>query len=446
VNESLDHILERAAIGIAQLDLNGRFRQVNARYSDLLGRSREELLSLSVQDVTHPDDLAPTLDMLIRTVEDGASAVFEQRCVRGDGSAIRLRNMASAGRSAPDASPHVVMLAQEISLGERSREARGQTQAEMKLLLDSAADGFCCVDRDGLATLCNVAFLRILGFKSDGDVLGRDLHELIFRSRPLEDSPVHKVIRSGNHAHVADGVLSRADGSSIPAEYWVRPIVRSGEIQGAVCTFLDLTERKKMEARQELLNRELSHRVKNTLAMVQAIVSQTLRGATTPRDAAQAIQRRLSALSDAHAILIRSPSGRALLADVVEGAVAVHRSEERRIKASGPRLDLGAKAALSITLALHELCTNAAKYGALSNDRGSVLIEWSITGGASDSLFTLLWSERDGPPVAKPQGKGFGSRLIGDAIARDLRGRSELSFEPQGVRWKLEAPLASLKQ
>jgi PAS domain S-box-containing protein len=284
----------------------------------------------------------------------------------------------------------------------------------------------------------------MLGFKSDGEVLGHDLHDLIFRSRPREDSPVHKVIRSGNHAHVADGVLSRTDGSSFPAEYWVRPIVRGGEIQGAVCTFLDLTERKKMEARQELLNRELSHRVKNTLAMVQAIVSQTLRGASTPRDAAQAIQRRLSALSDAHAILIRSPSGRALLADVVEGAVAVHRSEERRIEASGPRLDLGAKAALSITLALHELCTNAAKYGALSNDRGSVLIEWSITGGASDSLFTLLWSEREGPPVVKPQGKGFGSRLIGDAIARDLRGRAELSFEPQGVRWKLEAPLACL--
>jgi PAS domain S-box-containing protein len=452
VNESLDDILERAAIGLAQLDAQGRYQQVSAAYCHLLGRGHDELLTLCVQDVTHPDDLAMTLDALTRAAEGDSSSVFEQRCVRGDGSTIRLRNMAVAGRGPAEALSRLVLVAHGIAADERSLDAINPGRADLKLLLDSAADGFCCLDRAGAATLCNAAFLRMFGFKSEADILGRDLYDLILRTHPdgspaaREDSPFHKVIRSGNHAHISDGVVFRRDGTHFPAEYWVRPIVHDGEIQGAVCTFLDLTERKKLEARQELLSHELSHRVKNTLAMVQAIVSQTLRSVATPREAAQAIQRRLAALTDAHAILIRSPSGRALLADVVEGAVAVHRPDARRMLASGPRLDLSTKAALAITLALHELCTNAAKYGALSNDRGRVIIEWSITGGASDPVFTLLWSERDGPPVAVPEMKGFGSRLIGEAIGRDLRGRTELRFEPEGVRWKLEAPLASLTQ
>jgi two-component sensor histidine kinase len=131
--------------------------------------------------------------------------------------------------------------------------------------------------------------------------------------------------------------------------------------------------------------------------------------------------------------------------DVIEGAIAVHRPSEDRIRVAGPRLDLGTKAALALTLALHELCTNAQKYGALSNDAGTVSINWSISGGATDAQFRLVWKEEGGPSVTPPSIKGFGSRLIAGPIGADFGGQAQLTFDPAGVVWTLQGPLNPLK-
>jgi two-component sensor histidine kinase len=132
--------------------------------------------------------------------------------------------------------------------------------------------------------------------------------------------------------------------------------------------------------------------------------------------------------------------------DVIEGAISVHRASSARIHLNGPRMDVGAKAALGLTMALHELCTNAAKYGALSNDSGTVSIDWSVAGGAADARFRLTWTERGGPPVKPPSQKGFGSRLVGDSVAADVKGEATLTFEPSGVVWSLQAPLTAVKE
>jgi two-component sensor histidine kinase len=160
----------------------------------------------------------------------------------------------------------------------------------------------------------------------------------------------------------------------------------------------------------------------------------------------QAVNSRLIALGNAHSVLTRSRWGNAALVDVIEGAIATHRSAPPRIHVSGPRVELGAKSALAITLALHELCTNAAKYGALSNDSGSASIEWSVAGGAADARFRLSWQERGGPPVAEPTRKGFGSRVISEPFGADFDGAARLAFDPRGVVWTLEAPLTELKK
>ena len=194
------------------------------------------------------------------------------------------------------------------------------------------------------------------------------------------------------------------------------------------------------------MNREMAHRMKNTLAMVQAIVGQTLRRTGNTKDAIQSINQRLAALGHAHTALTRTRWGNASIIEVIEGATAAHCAGVGRISMNGPKMDLGAKAVLAITLALHELCTNAAKYGALSNDTGTVTIDWSVTGGAADSRFRLNWIERGGPPVSQPEKKGFGSRLIADSIGADLRGEAKLAFDPQGVTWVLDAPLTAVTQ
>jgi PAS domain S-box-containing protein len=448
----LDELFERAGVGIAQMDTSGRYVWVNDRYCEIVGRARDELLAGQLQDFTYPDDLPTSLDAFIRVIETGQPLVIDQRHVRRDGSSVWLSNSVSVGRDSHGKVQYVLAIAQEVTARKEVERKLNQRETELRMVLDSAADGLYCVDRDGKLTLCNAAFLRMLGFRREEEAIGRDLHEVIHYSRPdgsrypREETPIYNAARHGVHAHVTDEVFFRVDGTSFPVEYWVRPIVRETEVQGAVCTFINATDRKQAEARHELINHELAHRVKNTLAIVQVLVRQTLRNASKPQDALAVISNRLNALSQAHNVLTHTRTGNASVMDVVEGAVSVHRSADDRIRLSGPPIDLGTKASLALTLALHELCTNAQKYGALSNETGHVSIEWSVTGGARDARFQLTWKESGGPPVKEPTGKGFGSRLIVDTIGADFGGRVKLSFDPDGVVWTLDAPLTPLKR
>ena len=452
-HQRLHEMFERAGVGIAQTDVDGHYLLVNGRYCDLVGRRREELLAGRIQDFVHAEDLPASLDAFIRAIETGQPAVIEQRQLRGDGSALWVSNHVSVGRRNGDAGPsYLLVLAHDISVRKEAERTLVRAQSELRVLLDAAADGFFCVDRESKITICNAAFLRMLGFEREEDVLGRDPHDLLHRtgtaehSHPEHDCPVRKVARNGTHAHVADEYFLRHDGKLLPVEYRVRPIVRGGRIRGAVCTFADATERRQSEARQQLMNREMAHRVKNTLAMVQAIVGQTLRRSREPKEAVRHINQRLAALGHAHTALTRTRWGNASIMEVIEGAISVHATEAHRVHLKGPKMDLGAKAVLAITMALHELCTNAAKYGALSSDGGTVAVDWSVSGGAADARFRLSWTERGGPVVSPPQHAGFGTRLIADSVGADLKGEAKLTYDPAGVSWSLEAPLTTITQ
>jgi PAS domain S-box-containing protein len=448
---TLEKMFDNAGVGVAQMDTTGRYLWMNEPYCEMVGRSRDELLAGQMQDFTHAEDLPTSIDAFIRVIESGHPLIIDQRHVRRDGSFVWISNSVSLGRDSAGGPQYVLAVAQEVTARKEAERKLNRAQTDLRMVLDSAADGLYCIDRDGVVTLCNSAFVRMLGFSREEDALGRDLHDVIRYSRPdgtryaREETPIFKAARHGSHAHVVDELFFRADGTSFPVEYWVRPIVRDGDIQGAVCTFLNATERKQAEARIEMINHELAHRVKNTLAIVQAIVSQTLRKASNSQDTLRTIGDRLSALGRAHTVLTRSRTGNASIMDVVEDAIALHRESEHRIRVNGPRIDIGTKASLALSLALHELCTNAQKYGALSNESGTVSIEWTVTGGARDARFRLTWKESGGPPVSEPPRKGFGSRLIGQMIGADFGGRAELQFEPSGVVWSLDAPLIPMK-
>lgn len=448
----LDDILERADVGVAQLETSGRYLLVNDRYCRMIGRSRQDLLETRLQDITYADDLSTSLDAVIQTIETGVPRIVNQRYLRDDGEAVWISHTVSPAYDEQGNPQFVLVLAHERTHGAAPELAAGDHQSDLRILLDAAADGFLGIDREGRATLCNTAFLRMLGFEREEDVVGKDHLEVVRLARSdgaiysRNDSPIYKAVQSGTSVHMVDEIIYRRDDTSLPVDYSVRPILRDGQIHGAVCTFVGLTERKQAEERQELLNRELAHRVKNTLAMVQAIVGQTLRMSATPQQALQSVDGRLVALSEAHTVLTRTRWGNASIVDIVESAVMPHRAQAHRIQINGPRIDLGSKAALALTLALHELGTNAAKYGALSNDSGTVVIDWSVTGGAADAGFHLTWKESGGPPVTEPERKGFGSRMIAERFGSDFGGRAELRFEPDGVVWTLEAPLSSMRE
>ncbi|EAU42115.1 putative signal transduction histidine kinase with GAF domain [Fulvimarina pelagi HTCC2506] len=197
------------------------------------------------------------------------------------------------------------------------------------------------------------------------------------------------------------------------------------------------------EAQQEVLNQELSHRLKNTLAMVQAIASQTLRG-VSERDAVEAFSNRIQSLSVAHDVLLQKSWTSARVREIVKAVLApFERSESIDFK--GSDLRLGAKAALTFSLIIHELGTNALKYGALSVPEGKVEILWSIEGPRDEAEFVFRWSESGGPPAREPRGRrGFGSRLI--RIGLTGTGGVETSYADTGLAVVMKAPLALLQQ
>jgi len=230
---------------------------------------------------------------------------------------------------------------------------------------------------------------------------------------------------------------------------WVRdrgfPLLDgAGQVHRVAGFAEDITERKRAEEHQRLLVNELNHRVKNSLAIVQAVAGQTLRNATSLEQAREAFTARLRALARAHDVLTRENWEGADLGQVVADAVFAHADETgpRRFSVGGPPVRVSPKTALSLALAIHELATNAAKYGALSSEAGEVAVAWDIAEGEPRRL-RLTWEERGGPPVAPPARRGFGSRLIEEGLASELRGSVVMEYRPAGVLCTVDAPLAA---
>lgn len=202
-----------------------------------------------------------------------------------------------------------------------------------------------------------------------------------------------------------------------------------------------LAEARAVEEQRKLLALELQHRIKNTLATVQAIVGQTLRGANAPADLRTAITDRLVTLGKAHDLLTASHWAAAPLGEIVEAAVQGSGADHRRFVICGPVVQLNAKAALALALGLHELITNAIKYGALSNETGQVRLSWAVAANDGAVELTMDWREIGGPPVAAPRRRGFGSRLIDRALATELNGEVRLDYPADGVVFSLRAVL-----
>ncbi|MCM2503339.1 histidine kinase [Aureimonas altamirensis] len=201
-----------------------------------------------------------------------------------------------------------------------------------------------------------------------------------------------------------------------------------------------INERDAAEERRRFLNEELAHRMKNTMATVQAIATQTLRG-VTEREAVEAFGKRLHAIASAHGVLLQRSWSGASMAAVVEAMVGTFDLDER-FDLSGPPVDLAPRATLSLSLLLHELATNALKYGSLSSETGRIAIGWRIEPADGDDELVLEWRESGGPPPSVPRGRGFGSRLIAMGLAGT--GGSELRYPAEGFFAVFKAPVSQV--
>jgi len=309
--------------------------------------------------------------------------------------------------------------------GERERD-------HFAAIVASSDDAIISKDLNGIIQSWNQSAERIFGYKPE-EAIGKHVSLLIPADRLDEEPGIIDRIGRGERIEHYETKRQRKDGSQLDISLTVSPIKnRRGEIVGASKIARDISERKRGEETRDLLLHEIKHRVKNTLGTVQAIASQTFRDA--PAAERDAFGARLRALSAAHDLLTARDFGQVSIRDMVDRALApFQENRAERISASGDDLSLNASQSLLLAMAIHELATNAVKYGALSNATGVVNVQWSV----KDSRLVFHWRESGGPPVTLPKRRGFGSMLLERALQHE-GGGSQIRFAPEGVDCTLE--------
>ena len=320
---------------------------------------------------------------------------------------------------------------------------RAQSNALLQTIVESAPVLIYAKDREGRMLLANPPALKLIG-KSWADVRGRtDLEVLEDPTQAETVTRNDRRLMEANDTEQFEEAVG-VEGGEERVWFSIKAPLRdvNGGAVGLVGVSIEITERKRLEQRLRLMVDELNHRVKNTLAIVQAIAMRTLR--TAIPDLYEAFESRLQALTAAHDVLTRERWVGADLNEVAAGQlVPLAGPIGTRFQLSGPALRLSAKASLTLAMGLHELAINALKYGALSNDVGQVLIHWEIIQNPQLPLLRLTWTERHGPEVLPRTRAGFGTQLIERILARDLGGVVQLDFtDPAGVRCTIEAPFA----
>ena len=256
------------------------------------------------------------------------------------------------------------------------------------------------------------------------------------------DAFVKEVARCG-HALSRDARRLRKDGSVVEVILCVAPLHnRDGGITGYAAITHDISERKAQEKTRQLLVDELNHRVKNTLAMVQSIARLTLRQTKSPEDFAASFTGRIQALAGAHDVLTASSWHGADVASLVRDQLIMGDTGEGRFSYQGPSFKLDPQTAVGLSLVLHELGTNANKYGALSVASGTVDLFWDIA--ESGKVLKLRWQERGGPKVSEPTRRGFGTFIIEQSLG-SLDGEAHIQFDPAGLVCDMWLPIRKTK-
>ncbi|MGH1587783.1 HWE histidine kinase domain-containing protein [Methylobacterium phyllosphaerae] len=298
----------------------------------------------------------------------------------------------------------------------------------------------------------NEHMYEIFGHAPEDGTIGKTefLNDILHPDdRPAVRRAISKALREDGDLHISGRIRRKSDG------VW-RTIDMAGRFERdapgrlprrLIGVVADVTDRRVAEERQSLLIRELHHRVKNTLATVQAIVGSTARTASSIESFYEAFVGRIKSLAHTHSVLTEDTWQTASLADLLRNElkpyaeVAPDGAAEGRISLDGPAIDLPSEIAVPIGMAIHELTTNAAKYGALSNRTGRVAVEWSLEPGGPAGILRFSWRESGGPPVAPPSRQGFGSRLLQRVLITQVQAEVATDYAPDGFSLTMRAPI-----
>ncbi|MCK1423566.1 PAS domain S-box protein [Bradyrhizobium sp. 182] len=436
---------EAANVGISETDENGRFLRVNDALCRITGRSHNELLGMTFSDYTDLDDRLQDGELYAQQVRgDIANYAIRKRVLRPDGSVRHLDIFSSSVRNSKGRFLYGVRVAQDVTATQQLEDRLREGEQRMRDLLEALPAAIYTTDAEGRINFFNRAAVEMAGrTPQPGDewCVTWKLYWPDGSPLPHNECPMAVALRENRPVRGAEAIAERPDGRRVPFIPYPTPLRdAAGKLVGAINMLVDISERKRAENAQKVLIDELNHRVKNTLATVQSLASQTARHAADLDEFVSTFTGRLLALARAHDLLTmrnwQDAPFEKLIHDIV-GPVS-----GGRVATSGPDVNLDARAALSVTMVFNELLTNATKYGALSKPHGSVSLTWRIAEGErSQRRLACEWLERGGPPVTPPKRRGFGTRLMERCVENDLAGEFDLIFDPQGARCTVAFPV-----
>jgi PAS domain S-box-containing protein len=322
----------------------------------------------------------------------------------------------------------------------RERWQMDQTAQRLVAVVESSDDAILTKNLNGIIMSWNNGARRLFGYSAE-EVIGKNITILIPTDRLDEEPQILARLRKGERIEHYDTVRQRKDGSLVEISLTVSPLRASdGTIIGASKIARDITERRRAEEQQQLLLREMDHRIKNLFALASSVVTLSARSAKTPEDLVTAVRARLGALSRAHALTLtkvadghgpieQSTTLHALIKTIVSPFDAPANGTGSRVRISGPDVSVGGSSVASLAMLLHEFATNAAKYGALSTEAGYVTIECR----EEASQFVTVWTERGGPVVGETGREGFGSLLARATVKSQLQGDIVRQWTPEGL-------------
>jgi PAS domain S-box-containing protein len=458
-NAHLAAIIGASDDAIYSLTLEGIVLSWNAAAERVFGAKADAMIGCS-DLLLVPDELRAERDALFAAAKTGAVIRRETRRLRRDGATIDVLLSIAPMRASSGEITAISVLARDITADnrilaelKRAHAKMAQQTAELDAIFEVLNVPITVYDRQGEIVRTNAAARAVWGVAEDArQPINFQQVAALLSVRSASGEEVDPAALSARRARSGEAVTGEEYQITAPSglrhdfEASELPLVVDGEINGAVSVWHDVTEHKRKDEQTAILLRELSHRSKNLLSVIESILRQSAKGGGSKEEFVRRFSERLRALANSHDLLAKHNSLCVSMTDLIFSQVGHHwEPGQRRISISGLGLRLKPDAAQMIGMALHELSTNAAKYGALSNQTGRVSISWMVDfEGASEPMFQLKWAERGGPPVTVPKRQGFGSTVIQRVTGQALKGSASLDYFPDGIVWVLRAPRSSV--
>nr|WP_245198887.1 HWE histidine kinase domain-containing protein [Jiella mangrovi] len=439
-----DRIWQASGDMLGVADDQGVWLSINPAWTRTLGWRQDEIVGRTSQWMEHPDDVARTRAEIIHLAAGQQTFEFENRFLSRD------RGFRTLSWTAVPENGLLYCVARDVTDERTQAAAAAEQTAAQERTWRFSPDLLSVIDMEStLFERVNPAWTAALGWRSD-EIEGCSYQDFVHADDMAASLAAFERVRGGSpvlrfenrYRTTAGGWCQLSwvafpDGDKLYCR--ARDITAETEQAEALVDANELIAAKeRAEQQQRELQNEMAHRIKNTLSMVKAIISQTMRHADTKEEAAVTIDQRIGALSSAQDLLRQTTYASASIHEVVRGGLKVHLESDDRVTVDGVHLDLPSQAALGLSLAIHELATNAAKYGALSNETGHVRISWRYE---ADGAFHFEWREEDGPEVVEPARRGFGSRLTNQIVPSYFNGSGETAFTPDGLSYVLDGTL-----